>query len=137
MLASTDEDTRVLVCELPVPAKLARREFYVYTLADPADDIIRYVGCTSQLVGRRRTHLSMRGASSGSKLAAWFDDLRQRGARPVFEVQTVAFGAYAHDAARRAERALIRDLARDGESGELLCNVAGNPRGEGRRYWST
>lgn len=129
------DDAGVLVENVEIPASIVGQGHAVYTLKDPRTNVYRYVGVTTRWKCRKQNHMSMRSARHGSRLAKWFDDMRDAGVEPVFEIQSLCIGNFSDLAARRTERAIIRHLARDDESGDLLCNEADNPRLAGLKRW--
>ena len=132
----TDEAEQ-LVGGKPLPTDSVDRGHVVYLLRDPRTNVGRYVGMTTQWRWRRKSHVGMKSARHGSKLAAWFADMQADGVEPTFEIAAVCIGHFSEIGARRVERACLNYLARDDESGELLCNEQDNPRKRGRKYWQT
>lgn len=61
------------------------KTFYIYALTEPFDaNDIRYVGCTSDLIQRFRTHLS--ASEAVSPKADWVRELKKTGLVPCFLV---------------------------------------------------
>lgn len=56
---------------------------FIYTLSDPRDKRIRYVGRTSDVQARYFGHLSTKGSTEKD---IWIDELRQLGIRPEMSV---------------------------------------------------
>jgi hypothetical protein len=68
-----------------------RREYAVYLLIDPRDTVVRYVGCSSDVIGRVGGHLSTayrsrRTASEATPMDAWLLQVRDAGAMPTVQV---------------------------------------------------
>lgn len=90
--------------------------FYIYTLTDPRDGSVRYVGMTHRPEGREKQHLC---AASTTPMGAWMNDLAAAGVRPSLTIIEEVNGFYA---ARRVEQKWIKHYA---EIGTLLNRKAG------------
>lgn len=58
---------------------------YVYTLSDPRDGSVRYVGITTNVRSRYSTHTSVKKSGNPEK-DAWMQELRQLGMKPTMHV---------------------------------------------------
>lgn len=104
---------------IPRPIRLAahRSTVAIYTLTDPRDGTIRYVGKTTSPKDRYRQHLRTPGRAT----AAWIIDMARTGAKPQMDVVDRC-GRWSW---RRVERRWIRRTA---AAGSPLLNIEHNPR---------
>ncbi len=94
---------------------LKNAKHYLYILRDPFDRKIRYVGITSNLPKRRRTHVHMYDTSvPNERFINWFNALSARNANPLMEIVKV-FNNKAE--AMKMERMVI------GRIGDDLLNI--------------
>ena len=66
-------------------------QFYIYTLTDPRDNSVRYVGLTRWPEQRRGQH---RYAPSKTPLGEWLDELSAVGLAPIFTVIEEVIGCH-------------------------------------------
>lgn len=59
---------------------------YIYTLADPRTNEVRYVGKTFNLKQRLYGHMHFRGCWQRNKNSCWIQSLKSNGLKPVIEV---------------------------------------------------
>lgn len=77
---------------------------YVYTLIDPRDDSVRYVGRTTDVRNRYSTHTSVKTSGNPEK-DAWMQELRHLGMKPTMHViETVVYGIPAEPGEHAADR---------------------------------
>lgn len=70
-----------------------QREWYIYTLADPRDEVVRYVGWTVNLRLRLRGHLHDAKRHPGSSKSTWLTGLTSAGIRPLMKIIYTGRGA--------------------------------------------
>lgn len=58
-------------------------EIYVYTLTDPIDNLIKYVGITNNIHKRMITHLN---DNRNTLKSSWIKNLKSKGLKPILEV---------------------------------------------------
>ncbi len=61
-------------------------QWHIYTLSDPRDSAVRYVGYTRQGIARFHAHLSESRRGKGSAKCNWIRDVELSGAVPIFAV---------------------------------------------------
>lgn len=90
---------------------LKNSKHYLYILRDPFDRKIRYIGITSNLPKRRRTHIHMYDHSvPNEQFINWFNMLNARSANPLMEIVKV-FDNKAD--AMKMERIIIEKIGGD------------------------
>jgi hypothetical protein len=73
----------------------------IYTLTDPRNGVVMYVGCTERPKGRESQH---RGANRSTLIGRWMEELAAAGVEPVFTIIEKAIG---WDSGRTKENRLI------------------------------
>jgi hypothetical protein len=79
--------------------------YHIYTLTDPRDGRVRYVGMTHRPDQRKAQH---RSARSGTPMGDWLDELTAAGLAPVFAIIATANGCHS---ARDKEQKWIKHFA--------------------------
>src|SRR5690349_2495854 len=67
------------------------QEYSIYTLSDPRDNSVRYVGITINIKQRKSGHLCTTSKSNPDR-NRWIENLKQLGTEPVFTVIDHATG---------------------------------------------
>lgn len=60
--------------------------YYIYTLTNPANNTVFYVGCTVNLKSRLNDHISNHNPRLALKRREYIDDLKAEGITPVMDV---------------------------------------------------
>lgn len=93
---------------------MTERLFQIYTLTDPRDRKVRYVGCTVNPKARLTTHLNIQ-ANTVNKKELWLLELKALGYKPELDV---VFTTTDFTEAANAEVKYFELY----DNGELLCN---------------
>ena len=94
------------------------KRWVVYTLNDPRDGRVRYVGCTARGTRRRQEHRMQSHPSRTPALATWIKELHKLGLQP--EWSTVLYGVGVTDLQARQEERAVTDEHR--AAGAALVN---------------
>lgn len=105
---------------MELPYILPAGQYAIYTLTDPADNLIYYVGKTCKPQRRFAQHLAARH-HKGSK-AAWLRRLEQRGQQPIMQILEVA---ESEEAASAKEQEWIHRFL---QKGMPLLNAQAQPK---------
>jgi predicted GIY-YIG superfamily endonuclease len=104
---------------LPIYRESDYIDYYIYRLVDPRDSAVHYIGITSDVKARYRSHRHNR--SNNPQKIAWIHDLQSQGLKPELEIIEQVFG---ETLARKHERDWICSYR---EQGAPLTNVYDNP----------
>ena len=75
------------------------KQFHIYTLSDPRDGVVRYVGCTIDPKARLSAHLCDKANTRKNK---WLDELKENSLIPVINIVSAVGDAIS--AAREEQR---------------------------------
>ena len=94
-------------------------DYYIYVLIDPRDSVVHYIGITSDVKARYRSHCHNR--RNNPQKVTWIHDLQAQGLQPELEIIEQVFG---ETLARKHECDWIRFYR---EQGAPFTNVYDNP----------
>jgi hypothetical protein len=108
--------------------KDTRREYAIYLLSDPRDDLVYYVGMTSSVL--QRWHQHMRCDGHNTKKNDWIEDLKANNLSPHFTIIEVVVGV------RKAKKRETHWIQYYFQKSPVLLNIVEVPakRGYNVRY---
>lgn len=103
--------------------------YKVYSLSDPRDGRVRYIGATKNLDNRLNGHIGSSSTPDRYSPGRWILDLKQSGLRPILTVLQVIAEGESWEDAERNHIANYRTLFPD-----LLNRAIGGPGSKGTVY---
>jgi hypothetical protein len=105
------------------------RQFQIYALVDPRDNMIRYIGISDDVNFRYHRHL-LRPVNRQEK--SWIRELQELGLSPVLQIlETIERAGNDRAVAREREHYWITEMLR---LGYPLLNVSGNTKAYPQRH---